>query len=905
MDEEILTPNETPEELEPQQPETDATVDGDAGDEDNSTISKSTETETDDADINLAEPAESYIAPANSEPVHVDGVGMVQGRDIVREMQTSYLDYAMSVIVARALPDARDGLKPVNRRILFAMNEMGLRYNVKYQKSAQTVGQVMGYYHPHGDAAIYDSLVRMAQHFSMSHMLIDGQGNFGSIDGDGAAAMRYTESRMSRISSEMLSDIDKDTVPFAPTYDGSRNEPTVLPAKVPNLLLNGGVGIAVGMATNIPPHNLGELCDGVVALIDKPESTVDELMQHVTGPDFPTAAEVYAGTGIRDAYTTGRGKFTIRSVAEIEERKNGFRIVVTQIPFQVNKAEMVSRIADLVKDKKIDGITDIRDESSREGIRVVIELRGNSYPKKVLNKLYELTPLQTTYHVNMLALVDEIEPRVLNLQEVLQEFIKHRQVVIRRRTEYDLARAKERAHILEGLLIALDNIDEVVAIIRSTKNRDEAKAKLIARFKLTEIQTNAILDMRLSSLVGLERQRLKDEFDEKMKFIAWCEDLLAHEEKILAIIREETIAIRDQYAIPRRTKIIQSDLKGFTAEDLIPNEEVLISLTKTNYIKRVQRDTYRSQGRGGKGVAGMNTKDEDEVAFLQSAKTHDVVYFFTDLGRLYRTQVFEIANATRQAKGQAIVNVIQIGQNEKVTAMLTLTKEQEASAGYFIMGTTDGTVKKTEIKAYTNVRKNGIIAINLAPGNVLQWVRPSNGADNVLMVTAKSQAIVFKEGEIRPTGRSASGVRGMKLKAEDKIVSMDVLTDEQLQTSQMVVVFENGFGKRTSLTEFDIQHRAGMGIKAAAVTAKVGNVVYAGAVENDKGQIVLISSKGTVIKTTLSSVKKLGRVTQGVTLMRLNTGERVTSVTLLDESEVVPEVGVAAPADTKTTPAAE
>ncbi len=905
MDEEILTPNETPEELEPQQPETDATVDGDAGDEDNSTISKSTETETDDADINLAEPAESYIAPANSEPVHVDGVGMVQGRDIVREMQTSYLDYAMSVIVARALPDARDGLKPVNRRILFAMNEMGLRYNVKYQKSAQTVGQVMGYYHPHGDAAIYDSLVRMAQHFSMSHMLIDGQGNFGSIDGDGAAAMRYTESRMSRISSEMLSDIDKDTVPFAPTYDGSRNEPTVLPAKVPNLLLNGGVGIAVGMATNIPPHNLGELCDGVVALIDKPESTVDELMQHVTGPDFPTAAEVYAGTGIRDAYTTGRGKFTIRSVAEIEERKNGFRIVVTQIPFQVNKAEMVSRIADLVKDKKIDGITDIRDESSREGIRVVIELRGNSYPKKVLNKLYELTPLQTTYHVNMLALVDEIEPRVLNLQEVLQEFIKHRQVVIRRRTEYDLARAKERAHILEGLLIALDNIDEVVAIIRSTKNRDEAKAKLIARFKLTEIQTNAILDMRLSSLVGLERQRLKDEFDEKMKFIAWCEDLLAHEEKILAIIREETIAIRDQYAIPRRTKIIQSDLKGFTAEDLIPNEEVLISLTKTNYIKRVQRDTYRSQGRGGKGVAGMNTKDEDEVAFLQSAKTHDVVYFFTDLGRLYRTQVFEIANATRQAKGQAIVNVIQIGQNEKVTAMLTLTKEQEASAGYFIMGTTDGTVKKTEIKAYTNVRKNGIIAINLAPGNVLQWVRPSNGADNVLMVTAKSQAIVFKEGEIRPTGRSASGVRGMKLKAEDKIVSMDVLTDEQLQTSQMVVVFENGFGKRTSLTEFDIQHRAGMGIKAAAVTAKVGNVVYAGAVENDKGEIVLISSKGTVIKTTLSSVKKLGRVTQGVTLMRLNTGERVTSVTLLDESEVVPEVGVAAPADTKTTPAAE
>ncbi len=837
------------------------------------------------------EPTDQLIVSASSEPVHVEGVGLVQGRDIVREMQTSYLDYAMSVIVARALPDARDGLKPIHRRILFAMNEMGLRYNVKYQKSAQTVGQVMGYYHPHGDAAIYDSLVRMAQHFSMSHTLIDGQGNFGSIDGDGAAAMRYTESRMARISSEMLADIDKDTVPFVPTYDGSRNEPTVLPSKLPNLLLNGGVGIAVGMATNIPPHNLAELCDGVVALIDNPEASIDELMQYVQGPDFPTAAEVYAGTGIRDAYTTGRGKFTIRSVAEIEERKNGFRIVVTQIPFQVNKAEMVSRIADLVKEKKIDGITDIRDESNREGIRVVIELRSNSYPKKVLNKLYELTPLQTTYHVNMLALVDEIEPRVLNLKEVLQEFVKHRQVVIRRRTEYDLARARERAHILEGLLIALDNIDEVVQIIRSTKSRPEAAAKLMARFKLSEPQTNAILDMRLSSLVGLERDRLKGEYDEKMKFIAWCEDILAHEEKILAIIREETLAIKDQYGVPRRTKIIQSDLKGFTAEDLIPNEEVLISLTKTNYIKRVQRDTYRSQGRGGKGVVGMNTKDEDEVAFLQAAKTHDLIYFFTDQGRLYRTQVFEIANATRQAKGQAIVNVIQIGQNEKVTAMLTLTKEQEASAGYFIMGTTDGTVKKTEIKAYVNVRKNGIIAINLAKGNILQWVKPSNGKDNVLMVTAKSQAIVFKEEEIRPTGRSAAGVRGMKLKADDQIVAMDVLNDDQLKSAQMVVVFENGFGKRTVLTEFDVQHRAGMGIKAAAVTTKVGNVVYAGVVKDDTGEIMLISSKGTVIKTSLSSVKRLGRVTQGVTLMRLNQGERVASVTILDEATTGSEEG--------------
>ena len=821
--------------------------------------------------------------PVSSEPQHVDGVGLVQGRDIVREMQKSYLDYAMSVIVARALPDARDGLKPIHRRILYAMNEMGLRSNAKAQKSAQTVGQVMGFYHPHGDQAIYDSLVRMAQPFSMSHTLIDGQGNFGSIDGDSAAAMRYTESKMSKIASELLADIDKETVPFTDTYDGSRQEPSVLPSKVPNLLLNGGLGIAVGMATNIPPHNLRELCAAVVALIDKPELQSDELMAYVKGPDFPTAAEIYAGTGLHDAYTTGRGKFIIRSVAEIEEKKGGFRIIVSEIPYQVNKAEMVAKIADLVKEKKIEGITDIRDESNREGVRVVIELRANSYPKKVLNKLYEMTPLQTAYHINMLALVNEVEPRVLNLKEVLQEFISHRQVVVRRRAEYDLKRAQERAHILEGLLIALDNIDEVVKVIRASKNREIARDQLMAKFKLSEIQSNAILDMRLSSLVGLERQRLQDEYDEKMKLIAYLEDLLAHEEKILAVIRQETEEVSAQYGIDRRTKIINADLKGFTAEDLIPNEDVIISLTKTNYIKRVAKDTYRSQGRGGKGVSGMNTKDEDEVAFLVAAKTHDVVYFFTDQGKLYRTQVYEIPQANRQAKGSSIVNVIQIGQNEKVTAMLCLPKERTLAGGYFIMGTTDGTIKKTEIKAYANVRKNGIIAINLASGNQLQWVEASNGTDNVLMVSAKAQAILFKEEEIRSTGRSASGVRGMKLRPEDHVVAMDVLSNESLQKEEMLVVFENGFGKRTVLSEFDIQHRAGMGIKAAAVTPKVGSVVHASVVEGAEGDLVLISSKGTVIKTPMKSVKRLGRVTQGVTLMRLNGSEKVASATILPE----------------------
>lgn len=840
---------------------------------------------TPDENIDEEAPENLEIASAVvSEPVNIEGVGLVQPRDLITEMQQSYLDYAMSVIVARALPDVRDGLKPIHRRILYAMEELGYRYNTKYHKSAQTVGVVMGKYHPHGDQAIYDSLVRMAQPFSMSIPLIDGQGNFGSIDGDGAAAMRYTESRMAKISSEILADLDKETVPFIETYDGSAKEPTVLPTKVPNLLLNGVVGIAVGMATNIPTHNLGELCDGVVALIDNPDTTIEELMEHITGPDFPTAAEIYAGAGLKEAYSTGRGKFTIRAVAEIEEKKGGFRILVTQIPYQVNKSDLVAKIADLVKEKKIDGITDIRDESNREGIRIVIELRANSYPKKVLNRLYELTPLQTAYHVNMLALVNEIEPRVLNLKEVLQEFIKHRQVVVRKRAEYDLKKAQERAHILEGLLIALDNIDEVVKIIRASKNRDEARTKLTAKFKLSDIQANAILDMRLSSLVGLERQRLQDEYDEKMKLIAYLEDLLAHEEKILAVIREETIAIKEQYAKPRRTKIIAADIKGFSAEDLIPNEEVIISLTKTNYIKRVQRDTYRAQGRGGKGVTGMGTKEEDEVEFLLSAKTHDQMYFFTDAGKLYKTAVHEIPNASRQAKGTSIVNIIQIGQNEKVTAMLTLKKDVERK-GYFIMGTLDGTVKKTEIAAYANVRKSGIIAINLAPGNKLHWVRPSIGNDLVMMTTARAQTVLFKEEEIRATGRSAAGVRGMKLRPDDRVVAMDVFAAARRETDQMIVVFQNGFGKRSPLNNFDVQHRGGIGIKAAAVTPKVGEVVFAGVLENDRGELIMMSAQGIVLKTTVSSVKLLGRVTQGVTLMRFSSAaDRVASATILDES---------------------
>lgn len=822
------------------------------------------------------------IVPENE--IEQTEFGKLLGRDIVKEVQTSYMEYAMSVIISRALPDVRDGLKPIHRRILFAMEKQGWRFNSKYQKSAKIVGEVMGNYHPHGDAAIYDTMARMAQPFSMGYTLIDGQGNFGSIDGDDPAAPRYTEARMTKLSGEMLADIDKETIPFTPTYDGSMQEPVVLPTKIPNLLLNGTLGIAVGMMTNIPPHNLGELCDAIVCLIDNPECTISDLMEHVKGPDFPTKAQVYAGQGLSDAYHTGRGKFTIRSVAEIEEKKGGFRIIVSELPFQVNKAELVSRIADLVKEKKVEGITDIRDESNREGIRIVIELKANSYPKKVLNRLYELTPLQVSFHVNMLALVNDIEPVVLNLKEILSEFVTHRQIVVRRRSEYDLNRTKERAHILEGLLIALDSIDEVVATIRASKNREIAREHLIKKFTLTEVQANAILDMRLSSLVGLERERIQAEYDEKMKFIAYLMDLLAHEEKILALIKEETEQVKQAYNKPRRTQIINSDLDNFRPEDLIPDEEVLISLTKTNYIKRVVVDTFRSQTRGGKGVVGMSTKEEDEVDFLLTARTHDQVYFFTDLGKLYKTSVYEIPNASRQSKGQAIVNLIQIGQDEKVTAILTLPKNQDINDAYFIMGTTNGTVKKTEIKAYANVRKTGIIAISLDKGSKLRWVNVSYGKSIVLMVSAKSQAVLFNESDVRSTGRSSSGVRGMKLRPDDHVQAMDVLTEAQLKTSNMLVVFENGFGKRSPLHFFDIQKRGGVGIKAAAVTAKVGNIVFATCVEGDKGSLMLMSRQGTMIKTPLKAVKLLGRVTQGVTLMRLSSGDQVASAAIVEDN---------------------
>jgi DNA gyrase subunit A len=822
--------------------------------------------------------------------------GMVKQQPLVNEMQNSYLDYAMSVIVARALPDVRDGMKPVHRRILYAMwNDTGVRPGTKYKKSAAVVGDVLKSYHPHGDVAVYDTLVRMAQDFSMRYPLVDGQGNFGSVDGDSPAAMRYTESRMTHIAGEMLSDIEKETVNFVDNYDGSTTEPSVLPAKVPNLLINGQQGIAVGMATSIPPHNLGEVCDATIALIDKPEATIDDLMEHVKGPDFPTAAVMYGGDDVKNAYATGRGKVVVRAVAEILEKKNGHSIIVSEIPYQVNKSDLIEKMADLVKLKKLEGISDIRDESDRkDGVRIVIELKSSAFPKKILNRLYEMTAMQTTTHFNMLALVDGIQPRILTLKEILQEFIKHRQEIVRRRTEYDLRKAKERAHILEGLIIALDNIDEVIKVIRGSETRPIAHAALMKRFGLSDLQSTAILEMRLQTLVGLERAKIEDELREKLAIIKDLEDILAKPERILAIIKEELAYIKEKYGNARRTKVINSSLKAFRAEDLIPNEQVIVTLTRGNYIKRVPVETYRSQGRGGKGVIGMETKEEDVVDHLVTTWTLHDIMLFTNKGRIFSAKVYDLPAASRTSKGTAMVNVLQIGADEKVTSFLTFDPKEKTAAKYFIMATRRGVVKKTEIAAYANVRKTGMIAIKLNTGDQLNWVKTSTGKDAVMMISRDGQAIQFPEADIRPMGRSAAGVRGMKLRNDDEVMSMDVISSEPVISGDvrkrvvepdLLVVLENGLGKKTPISNFRDQSRGGVGIKAAKVTDKTGRLVEAMISYGDIGDIIIMSVHGQVIRLPLKSVKRLGRDTQGVTLMRLPKGDKVSSVSLTTKSE--------------------
>ena len=826
----------------------------------------------DDQAPNKYEPTDAVLDTSHSR--------VVENQTVEKVMEDSFFRYSMSVIIDRALPDVRDGLKPVHRRILYTMGENGLRHNAKYRKSATTVGDVMGKYHPHGDSAIYDSLVRLAQPWSMRYPLIDGQGNFGSMDGDPPAAMRYTEARMTKPSEEMLVDIEKNTVDFRPNYDGSQQEPIVLPAKLPNLLLNGQIGIAVGMATNIPPHNAGELIDACVELIDNKEATVDDLLKHVKGPDFPTGATVYGGAPMLQAYQTGRGSVTIRAVAEIEETKRGrHQIVVTEMPYAVNKSTLIEKIADLVKDKRITAISDLRDESARGTVRVVIELKKDAYPKKVLNQLYKLTALQTSFHFNMLALIDGIQPRVLGLQEILQEFIKHRQKVVRRRTEFELTKAKERAHILEGYKIALDHIDEVIKTIRASKTQDEAEKNLISKFKLTEIQAKAILAMQLRRLTGLERQSIENELKELQKLIKKLEAILADENEILRVIKIELLEMKEKFGDERRSKIINHELGKFSDEELIPEEESVILLTTENYIKRTLLSDYRKQNRGGKGKRGMTTKEEDVIGQLVPANTHDWLFFFTNRGRVFRLKAYEVPAAGLAAKGVAAVNLLHLQPEEKITSIIKHEKDAQED-GYLFMATRKGTVKKTPLKDYANIRTNGLIAIKLDDGDELRWIKKTDGESDVIISTSAGQAIRFNEKDARPMGRSARGVRGARLRPNDTVVGMDIVTDKE---QILLVISEKGFGKRTKVENFPSHKRGGVGIKAAVVTAKTGPIISVQTIDPEMTDAILISKGGQTIRLALADIKLLGRTTQGVTVMRLAKDDTISSIGMMSE----------------------
>ena len=814
----------------------------------------------------------------NFEPQKTE-FGLIAPKTVEAEMEKSYLEYAMSVIVMRALPDVRDGLKPVHRRILYAMGMLGLRHNVKYRKSATIVGEVIGKYHPHGDTAIYDSMARMAQDWVMRYPLVDGQGNFGSMDGDSAAAMRYTEARMTRVAEEMLLDIDKDTVDFMPNYDGSQQEPKVLPAKVPNLLLNGVQGIAVGMATNIPTHNLTEIIDGILCIIDNPETSVADLCKIVKGPDFPTGGVIYDDGSIANAYGTGKGSITMRAVAEIEADKKGReRIIITEVPYQTNKSTLVEKIADLVRDKKIVGISDLRDESAKEEVRVVIELKKDAYASKILNQLYKMTPMQSAFHVNMLALVEGIQPRVLNLEMVLRYFIEHRKIVVRRRTEFELRKAEARAHILEGLRIALDQIDKVISTIRASETQDEARTNLMTQFKLTELQANAILSMPLRTLAGLERKKIEDEYNELQALMAELKKILGSEAKILEVISAELIEIKEKFGDKRRTQIVKRAIGNFSDEDLIPDEEVVVSLTMGNYVKRIPADTYSSQNRGGKGKIGMGTKEEDVVEHLLQCRTHDTILFFTSLGRVFRLKVYEIPPASRTAKGQSIVNIINLGPEERVTSMLSLQKDEPTQ--FLFMTTKAGVIKKTKIEDFANIRQSGIICIKLDKGDQLNWVKKTTDGDDVIISTAKAQAIRFKEADARPMGRATRGVRGIRLRAGDSVVGMDVLgKDEGL----LLVVMQNGYGKITKSEQFSSHNRGGVGIKAGVATAKTGQAIDVRIVPDLDDDVLLISKHGQVIRLKLKAIPIIGRATQGVRIMRMNADDQIASVALMQK----------------------
>lgn len=807
--------------------------------------------------------------------------------EIYDEMKNSYIDYAMSVIVGRALPDVRDGLKPVHRRILYGMHSLGITPDKPHKKSARIVGEVMGKYHPHGDSSIYDAMVKMAQDFSTRYPLVDGHGNFGSVDGDGAAASRYTEARMSPFSLQMVRDIEKDTVDFVDNYDGEEKEPSVLPSRVPNLLINGSNGIAVGMATSIPPHNLGETIDACVRLIDDPSSSIEDLARIIKGPDFPTGAIILGKNAAREAYRTGQGKVNVRSVCEIEEDKRGrMRIIVSEIPFQVNKARLIESMAELVKDKKLEGISAIRDESNREGTRIVIELKKDANPNVILNRLYKHTALQTSFSMIMLALVDG-EPKILNLKQILEEYLKHQKIVVTRRTRFDLAKAEARAHILEGLIIALDNIDEVIATIRSSYN--DAKEKLMIRFGLSEIQAQAILDMRLAKLQGLEREKIENEYNELLKKIAYYKSLLADEHKLMGVIKDELLEIKSKWGDPRRTKIV-ADEGELDEEALIDEEDVAITLTHLGYVKRVPADTYKAQRRGGKGIVGLTTRESDFVRDLIITSTHDYLMFFTDMGRVYKIKAYEIPEASRTAKGTPVINFLNLNSTERVTAMIPVREFNADEC--LVMVTKQGTIKKTPMSEFDTNRKTGLIAITLKEGDKLISVALANGNENVLVVTRQGKAIAFSEQDVRPMGRNAGGVRAILLEKGDEVVSMELDID---QTRKMLVITENGFGKRTPLEEYRLQARGGKGVATYDKTkfSKTGLLVGATLVSEDD-EVMVINSNGVIIRIRADEVSTLGRTTQGVKIMKVEKGNRIVSF-----AKVVDEESAQKPNDKK------
>ena len=802
-------------------------------------------------------------------PEHIN----VVARSISTEMRESYLDYAMSVITSRALPDVRDGLKPVHRRILFSMHENGLSSSARFRKSAFIVGDVLGKYHPHGDTAVYDTLAKMAQDFTMRYPLVLGQGNFGSIDGDSPAAMRYTEAKMMQLSGEFLKDLEKETVSWRPNYDGTRKEPEVFPAAVPGLLLNGTLGIAVGMATNIPPHNLKELVDATVHIIDNPKATTEDLLEFVKGPDFPVGGIAYNQKDIAHAYATGRGGVVVRGDAEITEDKKGNpQIVITSIPFRVNKADLIVKIADLVREKKLEGIKDLRDESTRD-IRVVIDLKSSAQPQAVLNYLYKHTQLEDTFHFNMVVLVDGV-PETLSLSSVLSHFIEHRKDVVRKRTEFDLRKAKDREHILLGLKKALDHIDEIIKIIKASKDVPTAQVALMKKFKFSDKQATAILEMRLSKLAGLERKKIEDELKAVQALIKELEEILSSEKKVLAVVKTELVAIGEKYADDRRTKIVKGGVKSFSVEDLVPDEPAMLTLTNSGYIKRTNPTEYKVQNRGGVGVIDLSTKDEDFVTRFVEGSTHDSVLFFSDKGKVYQTRMYEIPEGRRATKGKSIMNVLPLETDERVTSVVMVPKAGGAES--FMLVTQGGTVKKVNADQFGDVRRSGIIAISLAKEDKLIAALPVSAKETVSLVTAKGQSIRFKESDVRAMGRTAAGVSGMKVSKGDKIIGADVVRNEK---ANLLVVTDKGYGKRTSISEYKIQKRAGAGIKTANVTAKTGEVIAALIVDETMNEMIVASKKGQVIRTELSQVPCLGRATQGVRVMKLRDGDSLAAFT--------------------------